>query len=1240
MAYPKWFDVNVYLANKLAQLQQAEPNANWTAPKLDDTLAAAGFVGEDGAYQHFEQYGAGENLSPNTYFNAEQYFYAKAAQANNISISAVKDYHVADIKVAIKDAGLNAWTHYHLYGSSEGVNPSNSFDEAAYLTAKLADLQAKDSTNWPSTKTIADLQAAFKAAGLSALEHYLSYGVTENFVTADKLVVPAANQAPVSATGQTFTLTAGTDVIPAEGQDNSGDDTIEGVVSALTADNTLNALDQIDGGEGNDTLKVDLQSNFTGFTGTGKLANVENIELTNSGTIGRNFDATGVTGAQKYVLNAGESSISLSNLAAAGVTVDVVGQKEGTTTVGFTTKAVEGTADALTLGVNGVGTAEVKDASGTVTSAAKYVSVTATGIENLTVNATGANLVNLAGAATKTITAAGEGSLNVEAVGTVTSFDASGVKGAVTANLTGAAAGTLATVKGGEGDDVVTVDLADLTANATISGGAGANTLKVSGAGTIQPTLSQFQTVELNGITGDSTISAKNVSDLATLAIKGTTALANTVTVAGLNSAALTVQTEGAQGGAVQLTSPTVLTYNTTSTAANTTAKTQQTVTTAITANEATNATINVGAYTKQTGDITVNKATAVTLNVASGKDAAGTTEQTAFDANLTANTAQSLIVKADGVVGSTGSTKKIVAGAATLLDVNAAAGGEMIFETGKAQQVNITAGAALDITGSKFDAAEQVTIAANVGYTNGTSVNLGKISTLNLSGAGTATDKLSQVKLGTLGSATDITNAITVTATGLKGGAEVGTIDTKGGNVTLTATEMTGHFKTGAIGGGTNKVGNVTVNAASLGSTEIGAISTVAGATVQVNATGLLGKEATSKESLQVGSVLVATDASKNTGAVSVTVDGSNAFDLSALQAKTVTVDLSNFLGTVVDSTGGEAKGKIGTITGQTVTVKGGSLASNTITIDAMQNAAETAAAVTVTGGLGDDKLTIDTTADITADDAVTISFTGAGQLASGKDSIVFDDNADLTHASSKLTLSGVEEIDVASGIDVVVKAADLSGAEIAVGTSGGTLTLKGTGAADTIDASKITGGAATTLFINGGKAADTIKLTEATTDAAVVQVNVTSNTTGSVYSTESSTTAYDKVTNFKVGTDKLSIVDTDGSAQTFTLNTGTTDTGATADGVVSAISDGKGVISFTKGNGSAAVALAAGSAEIDTLAEIVDLVDANTDVTLGKVVGFEFGGNTYVFGQNGTADVLVELTGVTGITDFTGIV
>jgi hypothetical protein len=55
----------------------------------------------------------------------------------------------------------------------------------------------------------------------------------------------------------------------------------------------------------------------------------------------------------------------------------------------------------------------------------------------------------------------------------------------------------------------------------------------------------------------------------------------------------------------------------------------------------------------------------------------------------------------------------------------------------------------------------------------------------------------------------------------------------------------------------------------------------------------------------------------------------------------------------------------------------------------------------------------------------------------------------------------------------------------------------------------------------------------------------------------------------------------------------------------------------------------------DIDTLAEMVTA--ANTiAATQGETIGFQFGGNTYVFTENGvgaTADILVELTAVTGV-------
>ena len=257
---------------------------------------------------------------------------------------------------------------------------------------------------------------------------------------------------------------------------------------------------------------------------------------------------------------------------------------------------------------------------------------------------------------------------------------------------------------------------------------------------------------------------------------------------------------------------------------------------------------------------------------------------------------------------------------------------------------------------------------------------------------------------------------------------------------------------------------GNVTVNAATLGSTEVGSIKTVAGASVQVNAAGILGKSAAG-ESLKVGAITVATEGDKNTGSISVQATGGNKLDIGALTAKTVSVDLSGYLGGNVGAAG---VGKLGTITGQNVTVKGSELGANAIIVDAHQHAKETAATINVTGGLQDDTLTISNKIAVTATDSVTISFNGAG----GSDTIVFDTTAtDLTGTGSKLTLTSVENLTADKA--VTVKAADVTGLTLKI-TATDTFTVNGTAAGDTIDLSKFTGDS---IVINGLVGNDTIK-------------------------------------------------------------------------------------------------------------------------------------------------------------------
>lgn len=45
-------------------------------------------------------------------------------------------------------------------------------------------------------------------------------------------------------------------------------------------------------------LAVDVQGNFGGFSDTGGLQNVETVALTNTGSIARTFNATGVEGVE------------------------------------------------------------------------------------------------------------------------------------------------------------------------------------------------------------------------------------------------------------------------------------------------------------------------------------------------------------------------------------------------------------------------------------------------------------------------------------------------------------------------------------------------------------------------------------------------------------------------------------------------------------------------------------------------------------------------------------------------------------------------------------------------------------------------------------------------------------------------------------------------------------------------------------------------------------------------------
>lgn len=324
---------------------------------------------------------------------------------------------------------------------------------------------------------------------------------------------------------------------------------------------TLNDTDSIDGGAGVDTLKVELGNDFKGFNTKKEagMTNVEIVELTNvASKKALAFDAKGTDGVETYVLNATKESgfKSITNIIDTDLTVKLNNQAKGELSLGFV-KATDEAPELepqdikLNLELTNVGTKAIP-AIGTKSGAPEVQVIIKSAGEDLTLNVTGENFVDLTEAATKTITAKGAGSLTVDGATDggvnkdLTTFDASGVEGNVYADLKAVITDKLTSIQTGAGNDLVWVNVGGLNGNVEIDGGEGNNTLYLSGTASIAPTISNFQTLNIS-TTGnaleDITLAADKITDVTNLVV--TTGAANHVLVADLAPVAdkLTVDT-------------------------------------------------------------------------------------------------------------------------------------------------------------------------------------------------------------------------------------------------------------------------------------------------------------------------------------------------------------------------------------------------------------------------------------------------------------------------------------------------------------------------------------------------------------------------------------------------------------------------------------------------------------------------------------------------------------------------
>lgn len=541
MAIEAWFDYDVYMFNKLTQMKATDPSGNWTMDKLVQTFADAGFLGAEGAQQHFLQYGANEDVAPNRFFNATEYYEAKAAQYYGKSPSDVTDLEVANMKVAIHDAGMNAWTHYQMYGTSEGVNPSNAFDTSAYMEAKLAAMQAAEpDKGW----TMDMLNDAFQAAGLSALEHFALYGgkgAGEVAETYDGVTIPTAYLVPEDqkvnpvVTGETYTLTTDPNVLTG----TIGNDLFDAPLGDGSQE-TLNSGDMLDGGAGVDTLNAVL--NNGGVSAPAPiLSNIENVVLRSIKDLSA-VDLSASSGIQSVTVHDSNGSVVVNGLGA----VDNLIIKNQTAKVSYDGS----TAEALNLTLVAMGAADnstVVDL-GTTTAAkattlnatlnnanAKIDSTNADVFSTVTIAATGTNTLTLADSASTitdlTITGSGSVDLSGAALtGALTTIDASANTGGVNLKVTPTAIPAEgATITGGSGNDELTFTAAP-TAKVTTDLGAGDDTLVMTGALGGLVTGSTFNggdgtdTLVFNDATGLNAKAGSMFSGFETLELQGTSA--------------------------------------------------------------------------------------------------------------------------------------------------------------------------------------------------------------------------------------------------------------------------------------------------------------------------------------------------------------------------------------------------------------------------------------------------------------------------------------------------------------------------------------------------------------------------------------------------------------------------------------------------------------------------------------------------------------------------------------------
>ncbi len=351
------------------------------------------------------------------------------------------------------------------------------YNAIVYLSADpVPELFAGTATLLNNKVLVAEAYSATASSNdLSVLQTVLSKVTgTAPYTPAD--VQKALQDSGVSSnSGQLFSLIVGEDDVSG----TSGDDIFKALVTENNAGNpvnTLESIDKLDGGQGNDTLTATLE----GAGAAPSLNSIENVVVRFASV--ETLDLSNATGVTAVTVQTSTAGGNITNVGAVE-NFAVKNQTQNATFIGNTATSLNLTLDTVgnftTPTINTITFDTGATSLNLTLNNANAAIGTLASVEALTVDATGTNEINQGSvAATTSATITGTGSVELkDAFTALTTLTATDNSGGVTAIVDGDAIA----VDGGSGADNITYNEA-LAANAAVTLGGGDDIFTIAAA--------------------------------------------------------------------------------------------------------------------------------------------------------------------------------------------------------------------------------------------------------------------------------------------------------------------------------------------------------------------------------------------------------------------------------------------------------------------------------------------------------------------------------------------------------------------------------------------------------------------------------------------------------------------------------------------------------------------------------------------------------------------------------------